>query len=711
MNPSNPPPFVCPVCRGELAQEGNALYCPVDELTFTCEAGIWRFLPPERAAALAQFRQEYETVRRQEGRGSDDPAFYRALPFVADAAWAGRGQSYNVLLAQVIRPFAQKLKRPLRILDLGAGNGWLSHRLAEAGHEVTAVDLGVNVRDGLGAHVHYPAPFTCLQAEFDQLPLDDGWADLVIFNASFHYSVNYEVTLQEAVRVLCGDGQVVVLDTAVYQQSSSGQQMVAEREAAFVRQVGFASNALPSENFLTPQRLAEISQALQLRWQRLETVAGWQRWVRQVKVAWRQQREPAQFPLILFSRAATSDSQKSGQSFRHIGRNSLWLLLARVGQQAILLLFTALVARQLGEVGLGQLSWVTAVLYIGNVLSTFGLDTLLLREIGAARRTDDVPLASALALELILAALFGLGLWLLPFPGQTVETIAGLRLYSWVLLPLAWLTLSSAALRAHEQMGWLAGLTLGTAVLQVAGTAVLLQFGGGFTELMVWLVLVQLVAAGASWGLCRQILPNFGLNWRHLQLDTMRQLARVGFWLALLMVTAVLLQRLGILLLGWLGNMAQTGQLAAALRLVEAARLLPAAVMGAVFPLLVRQQAAVDGWVRWGLLGYGLLAAAALILLARPLVHLLFGQAYEPAVLPLRLLALGIIPFTLSQPLAAELVAAGKEKRVLVASFVTLVGTAVLSTLAFFWQGLTGLALGLVAGEWLLVGTLKAGSQ
>ncbi|MFZ1396516.1 MAG: polysaccharide biosynthesis C-terminal domain-containing protein, partial [Candidatus Promineifilaceae bacterium] len=77
------------------------------------------------------------------------------------------------------------------------------------------------------------------------------------------------------------------------------------------------------------------------------------------------------------------------------------------------------------------------------------------------------------------------------------------------------------------------------------------------------------------------------------------------------------------------------------------------------------------------------------------------------AVLPLRLLALGIVPFTLSQPLAAELVAVGREKRVLAATGVALAGTAVLSTLAFFWHGLAGLALGLVAGEWLLVATLR----
>ncbi len=749
--------FACPVCHGQLDWlSPETVRCSLDGLTFGREAGIWRFLPPERAAALAQFRQEYETVRRSEGRGSDDPAFYRALPFVGgngtqintdfslrpsqlNAGWGERARSFVVLVDRVIRPLESKLQRPLRILDLGAGNGWLSNRLAARGHTLAAVDLGVNKWDGLGAHRHYETDFICLQAEFDHLPLDNDQADLVIFNASLHYSVNYEVTLREALRLLKPGGQVVVLDTAVYQHPFSGQQMVAEREAAFLQQYGFASNALPSENFLTWARLDQLVGQLGLHWRKIDTVPVWRQWVRRAKVAIRRQREPAQFPLLIFIAADAKSAeifersgrgikdfanmQKDSSSFssvisvaNRIGRNVGWLFAARVGQQAILLLFTALVARQLGDVGLGQLAWVTAVLYIGNIFSTWGLDTVLLRQIGAERRTGNVPLASALLLELTLAMIFMVALFLLPFPGQSSQTIVGLRLYAWVLLPLAVLTLTNAALRGYEQMGWLAGLMVGTAVLQVAGTAVLLVDGGTFVYLIGWLLVVQLIAAGASWWLCRRVLPNFGLNWRLLSWQAMRQLAQVGFWLALLMVTAVLLQRLGILLLGWLGTEAQTGQLAAALRLVEAARLLPGAVMGAMFPVLARGRSEIGDWrlendnlqspisnYRWGLLAYGFLAAAALTLLARPLVNLLFGDGYETAVSLLRILAWGVLPFTLSLPLSVELVVAGAEKLALLATFVVLLGTAVLTTIAFSQQGVFGVAMSLVAGEWLLL--------
>ena len=403
-----------------------------------------------------------------------------------------------------------------------------------------------------------------------------------------------------------------------------------------------------------------------------------------------------------------------------LGRNVGWLLAARVGQQAILLLFTALVARQLGAVGLGQMAWVTAVLYLGNVISTWGLDTILQRDIGAARQTRAAPLAAALLLELLLAGGFILLLFLLPFGDQSPVAVAGLRLYGWSLLPLALLTLTSAALRGFEQMGWLAGLTLGTAVLQVAGTAVLFALGGGFVGLMGWLLAVQVVSAGAGWWLCRWVLPDFGLNWQTVRWSAIWQLLQTGFWLALLLGTAVLLQRLGVLLMSLLGSDWETGQLAAALRLVEAARLLPAAVMGALFPVLARGGLAsgrlqVAGREEFsyqlGLLGYGVLAAVGLWLLAVPLVGLLFGGGYETAVSLLKILAWGVVPFTISLPLSVEMVVAGREKRVLLATLAVLVGTAVLTTVGFVQYCLLGLAVGLVVGEWLLAVALFAAVQ
>lgn len=301
--------LACPRCRAPLVPDGDdAVRCPVEGDRFPNEDGIWRFLLPEREARFAQFMAEYAAVRRAEGRGDDDPSFYRALPFhdltgrfVDD--WRIRAVSYQALVNRVLPPLETRWRRPLRILDLGAGNCWLSYRLARRGHTVVAVDLLTDLRDGLGAYVHYDAVFTPVQAEFDRLPFADGQADLVIFNASLHYSPDYATTLREVLRVLGPDGQVVILDSPVYRDARSGEQMLREREADFKRRFGFPSNSLPSEGFLTVARLDSLAAALGLRWRTHEPWYGWHWALRPWKARLRGRREPARFLVITGERA------------------------------------------------------------------------------------------------------------------------------------------------------------------------------------------------------------------------------------------------------------------------------------------------------------------------------------------------------------------------------------------------------------------------
>ncbi len=141
-----------------------------------------------------------------------------------------------------------------------------------------------------------------MQAEFDRLPFTEHQADLIIFNASLHYSTHYEITLAEALRVLRPDGSLVILDSPVYRSAASGAQMVREREAAFTQAYGFPSNALPSENYLTLQRLNDLSAQLHLRWRIIRPFYGW-RWLwRPIKARLLRRREPAHFAVIVGQR-------------------------------------------------------------------------------------------------------------------------------------------------------------------------------------------------------------------------------------------------------------------------------------------------------------------------------------------------------------------------------------------------------------------------
>jgi SAM-dependent methyltransferase len=192
--------------------------------------------------------------------------------------------------------------RPLRILDLGSGNGWLAYRMATRGHVAAALDVVVNDFDGLGVHHLYGDLFTSLQADFDHLPFRDGDADLVVFNGAFHYSQSYERTLAEALRVLSHRGRVVVMDSPIYTDPASGRLMVGERQSAFQRSFGFRGDAVAAESFLTPARVAALGERFDLRWTAVRPFYGLRWTLRPVIAALLGRRQPARFGLLVAER-------------------------------------------------------------------------------------------------------------------------------------------------------------------------------------------------------------------------------------------------------------------------------------------------------------------------------------------------------------------------------------------------------------------------
>jgi SAM-dependent methyltransferase len=121
----------------------------------------------------------------------------------------------------------------------------------------------------------------------------------VIYNASLHYSPDYAVTLREALRVLRPGGQVVILESPVYRKEESGRRMVAERHADFERRFGTRSDALPSIEYLTWERLGALARELGLRWRKVPTWYGW-RWALRPWVArLKRKREPSRFVILV----------------------------------------------------------------------------------------------------------------------------------------------------------------------------------------------------------------------------------------------------------------------------------------------------------------------------------------------------------------------------------------------------------------------------
>ncbi len=280
---------------------------------------------PLEAARLARFRREYAAQRAAEGRGAGGWAELFALPYLSAGPtaeqWRVRARSYRALERMILRPMASAALgqgapgtpegppqrapgepeaagrgaegrgvcrpegrgrwpegspgEPPELLDLGAGNGWLSWRAAGLGWRAVALDLRDDAVDGLGAAVPYldavPGQLERVVGSFQELPLASRRFDLVVFNASLHYALDLRAALTEAQRVTRRGGRIVILDSPWYRDKRAGEAMVVEKRRRASESFGpraAALTSLPFIEYLTSARIKTASAALGLRWQR-----------------------------------------------------------------------------------------------------------------------------------------------------------------------------------------------------------------------------------------------------------------------------------------------------------------------------------------------------------------------------------------------------------------------------------------------------------
>jgi len=392
--------------------------------------------------------------------------------------------------------------------------------------------------------------------------------------------------------------------------------------------------------------------------------------------------------------------------------NSLWLLSARVGGQLLGLVFTLTIARSLGEDVFGQFAFISAVVFIGNVLTTFGLDTLLIREVAASRKSapDSLhPLAdtlnAALALQLGLSALYlaAVGLFGRLLSDQTADTLPAMVVATLSLIPLAFSTVYSAILRGYERMDAFLVFSLIPALVMGLGGAIIWLRGGTLLGVAWVLLLGQTVGAVAAAVLYKVVLPNVDWRWRRPPRAMVGRIFRISAMLALLMVLAMLYQRLGVLVLSLMAGDAATGVYSAAARVLEALKIIPGAFFGALLPMMIarpeRDTRRLYSWSFAALVGLSVMMAASAVLLAEPIINLLFGPSYAAAVPILRILSWSLPLTVLTFKLSFDLVVAGQERIAALAMLLTLMISIVVTVWFVGRWGVNGAAVALIIGE------------
>ncbi|MBL8097262.1 MAG: flippase [Anaerolineales bacterium] len=324
-------------------------------------------------------------------------------------------------------------------------------------------------------------------------------------------------------------------------------------------------------------------------------------------------------------------------SVRKISGNVAWLAADRLGRLVLSALSWIVVIRYLGPAAYGEFSYIYATYLLFVPVVTFGLDTVVVRQI--VRRPDQraAILGAALALRLSIAVV------------------------SWIAL-VGWVQLSIA-----EPGAWIVAAVLGLGLVGTAFDVVDLDFqtriasrwtvlakavpffmgvalrigvvvaGGGFVALAASVTLESLLnIVGLAVVAGRQGL---GLRGYRFDLAVARQLAREGLPFFVGGMAVVVYMRIDQVMLLHVNGTTELGLYAAAARLSEFFNFAPMVLVASAAPVLhqLREQDRVQfaqrlGELLGGLVTVGVGIALVLSLGAPLIVPLLLGDRYAAAV-------------------------------------------------------------------------------
>jgi O-antigen/teichoic acid export membrane protein len=184
-----------------------------------------------------------------------------------------------------------------------------------------------------------------------------------------------------------------------------------------------------------------------------------------------------------------------------------------------------------------------------------------------------------------------------------------------------------------------------------------------------------------------------------VELGVAMRLLRMSPTFLLITVVAVLSARLDVLILTKLTDMTQVALYAAAFKLFEATMIVPQSYMRASFPHLSSLfRSRPDAFARTTrdmlrhVLLYVFPTAAVTVALAPLLVSLLYGGKFASSAALLRILAIGLIPWTMGRTTANILLATNLQKYDLLSGVFTVVTSVALNVCLIPLYGATGAA-------------------
>jgi len=401
------------------------------------------------------------------------------------------------------------------------------------------------------------------------------------------------------------------------------------------------------------------------------------------------------------------------QPIKRIAKNSLAPMAMALLNRIIDFGFAMLMLRILAPEGAGRYQF--AVVFIGyaEILTRFGLGTLLTREV-ARDRTQSAGFFSNITILraiLWLASLpaMGIALWLYVLFGRLApETVIAVGLFAIGLFFSNIADGLTALFYAHEKAEYPAGVSTITTLVRVSLGALVLLLGGGVIGLAAVSVVANVVSATVlAWVLYHTVVRLHFDNNPALR----RHMLREALPLMINHLLATLFFRIDVLILQPTWGDRAVGFYSAAYKYIDGINIIPSYFTLAIFPLMSRYaHTARDSLVRAYILSLRLLLIIALPLaagtpfIARELILLLGGGQYLPDSMIALQLLIWFLPFSFINQITQYVLIAIDQQRFLTRAFIIGVLFNTITNLVLIPQyGYRAAAITTILSEWALL--------
>lgn len=386
-------------------------------------------------------------------------------------------------------------------------------------------------------------------------------------------------------------------------------------------------------------------------------------------------------------------------------KNTFWLsssdIVGRLFKAAIVIY----AARVLGAAGFGTFSYVMGLASLLTAFSDLGMSSIVVREgaknpqLRARYFSTALGLTSLLALASALIIIFGAPLVTkIPISHALVVMVAMVFVFD-IIRGLV----GSAIFRAQEKMEGEALVTIVTQLVIVgAGFYLLTTFRspegfalayavGSATGLLLALYLVR--------GYIRQFIARF-------ERALIKPILSASIPMSLATILGVIMINTDIVLLGWLTDATQVGFFAAAQRPITLLYAIPSLIAASIFPALARFAERDQNRFRLlneksivAVLLFAFPLAAGFLLTGKEIIHLLYGSAYSPAILAIKILALTLITMFPMSMLNNGIFAYNQQKFLVKVGVVGVVANACLDIILIPVWGIVGCAIATVGTQ------------